>query len=130
MTRRGILLLAVLVAGFGAVLYRGGIRETEESLFPDPEKLTVFRMSQLSVAIVRYREAEAHPPLTIDSLQAFAPAIRRYRLDGWDHEMEVIGGDSVVLVRSKGSDGEFDTWDDIIQHTTSDSVWYSRGGGL
>lgn len=98
------------------------IGDDEMTLFgTDPLIRTRARMHDAQDLLRRYCEARGRYP---DSLAEALPASRRewaavYDFDAWDRPLRYIRSGVTYELRSAGSDGRFDTADDVIGTSTT-----------
>lgn len=91
--------------------------ETEESLLREDVGTTVYRLRTLARAVSSYDSTYGQLPTSLDlSMASFLgdEAYKRLTLDAWNRAIRYQPGDLVIVLRSAGSDGRFDTADEIV----------------
>ena len=126
--KRVLIVSGSLVAlSVGLVLTRGIPSDTEQDIFRDPARGTVFRMSQLENAVRTAWRDSGGPPQSMAALLAAVPNASRYRADRWSNPIALSVEGSYVVMVSRGPDGIERSADDIVQVTTRDSTWLGLG---
>lgn len=118
--RRDVLLLfcsavACLLPACGDFPRNADVRETEDTMYPEPEARTRFRMRMLQTRIRLYSDSTGSLPPTIEVVAAGLPEKGRQQLthDAWGEQFEYEREGGRFSLRSAGKDRVRGTADDL-----------------